>query len=195
MKQSQISISAAILAGGKSLRFGSDKALAEINGKPLIQRVIEGIPVGIADIFIIGNENRRPFDGFPVYNDLITSCGPLAGIYTGLQKSKHASCLILACDMPFVSKRLLERLLKEHLSNDGIATVYESSGGLEPLFAIYPKSATAVIAAQITKRDFKALNLLQNLELNIVKGEGEDDDRSICNINTIDELKKAKRLF
>ena len=78
-------ISATILAGGKSKRFGLDKSMYIYKGKPLIEYVIDIVKTAIEDISIIAdNGDRFEYLGFPVLPDLVHEIGPLGGIYTAL---------------------------------------------------------------------------------------------------------------
>ncbi len=88
-----------ILAGGKSSRMGRDKARIVIAGKPLLRHVrasaaATGLPVRI------------------IRQDAIPSCGPLSGIFTGLQRARSGWCLFLPCDMPLITPRLLGEVMK-----------------------------------------------------------------------------------
>ncbi len=77
-----------ILAGGKSSRMGEDKGLVLLNGKPMIQYVIEALKGVVSDIIIISNNASYNKFGIPVYPDIIKDKGPVGGIFTGLHHSK-----------------------------------------------------------------------------------------------------------
>ena len=77
-------ITGVILAGGKSSRMGFDKGLAILNGKPMIQYVIDVFEKLGLDIIIISNSPGYETFGYPIYNDLIPEKGPVGGIYTCL---------------------------------------------------------------------------------------------------------------
>lgn len=86
-----------ILAGGRSSRMGHDKSAIRLGGRTLLQIVTEtagtlGCPVGL------------------IRNDVVASCGPLGGILTGFRRFPETRLLFLSCDMPFVSRALLEAL-------------------------------------------------------------------------------------
>ena len=78
-------ITAVILAGGKSSRFGSNKALAEFKGIRLIERVTDILGKIFTKLIIITNSPvEYSYLNIPLYQDLIEGLGPIGGIYTGL---------------------------------------------------------------------------------------------------------------
>ena len=104
-------ITGVILAGGKSSRMGTDKGLLELNGKPLIQYAIDTLKsIGLEIIIISNNSDYEQF-GFPVYPDIIPDKGPIGGVYTALSYSSTEKNLIVSCDTPFLSKKLLNYLI------------------------------------------------------------------------------------
>ena len=146
------SIGAIILAGGKSRRFGSDKALSLFRGKPLIHTVINTTREITDNIIIISNSPQKyDFLPFPVVADLIPDCGPLGGIYTGLSYSNCEKNLVLPCDMPFVTSECLNYLIANTNGND--ITVPYHQNLLEPLCAVYSRSCLPYIKAQLEAKD------------------------------------------
>jgi len=145
-------IGAIILAGGKSRRFGSDKALSLFRGEPLIQSVINTVREITDNIIIISNSPEKyDFLPFSVFADLIPGCGPLGGIYTGLYYSNHEKNLVLPCDMPFVTTEVLNHLVINTNGND--ITVPYHQNLLEPLCAVYSRACLPHIKAQLESKD------------------------------------------
>ena len=105
-----------VLAGGKGLRLGRDKALVELDGENLLQRVISRLSFLNSDIILIVAEKQHPLEiaGYPklkVVTDIYPGKGPLVGIYSGLLSSDSAYNLVVACDMPFLNKHLIGYML------------------------------------------------------------------------------------
>lgn len=129
-------ISATILAGGKSKRFGLDKSMYIYKGKPLIEYVIDIVKTAIEDISIIAdNGDRFEYLGFPVFPDLVHEIGPLGGIYTALSTSKTEKVFIFACDMPNLNKNLIEYMIS--ISNNYDIIIPFLNSNYETLHAIY----------------------------------------------------------
>ena len=147
------SISVFILAGGKSSRMGEDKGLVILEGKPMVAYLLETLQELELPVSIISNESNYEVFGVPVYPDLVRDKGPLGGIFTALSHSKSDYCLILSCDSPFLSKRIICALL-ERAKPDTIL-FGQQSGKSHPFPGIYPVSVKT--------------NLKRHLDLNLLK--------------------------
>ena len=129
------SASIIVLSGGTSLRFGSDKSLATIEGKSLIARIIEAIPLKF-EIIIVGPD--------PVLSDAIYSCvreyppngGPAAGFKAGLEACTSEIVVLIATDMPFATTRTIN-LLNSLTSHDDAVMYVDMAGFKQPLAAVY----------------------------------------------------------
>ena len=83
-------ITGIILAGGKSLRYGRNKALVEVDGMRLIERVIRVMQPLFKDLMIITNTPREyDYLQLPMHEDLIKGLGPIGGVYTGVETAYH----------------------------------------------------------------------------------------------------------
>jgi molybdenum cofactor guanylyltransferase len=106
-------LSAAILAGGKSSRMGRDKALLPLvdGGAPMLAIVLDRLSAVADDLLVVAVDRERyePF-GARVVPDLYPGGGPLVGIHAAVAHAKHQHCLVVACDMPFLSAPLLDRM-------------------------------------------------------------------------------------
>lgn len=179
-----------ILAGGKSSRFGSDKGLTNFHGKPLVQYSVDLLQEVAAEICIVsGNPEYKRFN-YPVYSDIISGYGPLAGILTGLTYSKNEYNFVLSCDTPFVNLDLL-LYLKLHIHKKWIAVPVNPAGLFEPLCAIYSKNCIAVIQKMIENNDHKVLNLFAKVDTAVLKISDElpfYQENLFANINTLTDL-------
>lgn len=103
-----MSLLGAVLAGGLSTRFGSDKALAELHGRPLIEHAIAALSAQVSTVIVCGREWEdwvpdRPEPGL----------GPLGGINAALHTAAergYESVLTIPCDVPALPPDLLSRL-------------------------------------------------------------------------------------
>lgn len=159
-------ITAIIIAGGKSSRMGSNKALITYNGKRLIDWAIHKVEPLVSTIIISSN---TPLSGinYPIYADAFTDIGPLGGLHIGLAKSKTNWNLIIPCDMPNLDALVYYRLI-EKTSNTLAVVPKHSNGNVEPLVALYHKSVHAYIETQIQKKDYKLVHLLNQIAVTYI---------------------------
>jgi len=136
-----MSFSAVILAGGKSSRMGCDKAFAKLDGWTLLARQIQlARTSGAAEIFISGRPGvDYSVFGSNVLQDKFHDAGPLAGIHRALEVVPSPLLLVLAVDLPAMNANFLQQLAAGCPENAGV--VPRVAGCLEPLVAIYPKTA------------------------------------------------------
>ena len=101
-----------ILAGGKSSRYGRNKALADFDGIPLIERVIRVMESVFPRIILITNSpDEFAYLQLPMHEDLIKGLGPLGGILTGLEAISDEAGFFTACDMPFLNSKLVRHIV------------------------------------------------------------------------------------
>jgi molybdopterin-guanine dinucleotide biosynthesis protein A len=138
-------ITAYVLAGGRSVRMGSDKAFLELAGRSLLARALDLARAVTPHVRIVGDPEK--FAAFaPVVSDLYSGRGPLGGIHAALSNSATDFNLILAVDLPFLDPRFLHYLVAEAQSATATVTVPLAAGHLHPLCAMYRKQF--VIAAE-----------------------------------------------
>lgn len=174
-----------ILAGGKSSRMGQDKGLMLLNGKSMIEHVIETAKQITTQIIIVANNDDYKKFGLPVFKDDYQEKGPLGGIYTGLKNSLTENNLILSCDIPFVKKDLLQFIISESSEND--ITVAAFKDKIHPLIAVYRKTCEPVIKSCITQNELKVLNLFEKLNTKQVD-VSHFDSSNFRNINSENDL-------
>ncbi len=107
-------IKALILAGGQARRFGGgDKGLALLDGRTLIDHVLDALAGCEVALSANGDPGRFDAFGLPVLEDgEFTGMGPLAGLAAGLQWARDADVLIsVPCDTPILPPDLIPRLL------------------------------------------------------------------------------------
>lgn len=139
------SMTAIVLAGGKATRMGGrNKAFLKVDGKPIIENLLDKFKGLFDDILIVAND-PAPFNQLPIskgqntkiVSDIIPEKGPLGGIYTGLVTSRAKFNFVIACDMPFIDIGLIRYMYEK---SDGYDVVVPKVGDrYEPLFAIYSK--------------------------------------------------------
>ena len=196
-----MSANSIVLAGGKGLRLGRDKALAEIDGENLLQRVISRLGFLNSDIILVVTGSQQPLEiaGYPklkIVTDIYPGKGPLVGIYSGLLGSDSAYNLVVACDMPFLNKHLIGYMLDVSAGFD--ITIPRLGNMVEPLHAIYSKNCLKAIEKLLVEDSLKTDSLLKMVKVRYVEaGEIDSFDPehlSFFNVNTKADLDIAREL-
>src|SRR5262249_42771698 len=134
--------------------------------------------------------------GVRVVADAIAGAGPLGGLYTALLDAGHDRVLVLACDLPFVSAALLQRLATESGTSEEIdAVVPRTARGLEPLCAVYRKACAGRARAQIARGDLRMTALLADLSVRELGHDAlapEHGEALFENVNTPHDYARAR---
>ena len=181
---------AIILAGGKSSRMKEEKGLVNLNGKKLIEYVIESAKKFASHIIIItSNPDYKQF-GYLCIEDEMKEKGPLGGILTGLNHSTTSKNLILGCDMPFLSQTLLSAIIQNIGDEEVLLT--EHQGKAEPLCSVYDRNCITHIRLQIEQNQLKITNALGGLNTRTISFDREDwfKGNEFANINSFEEMRK-----
>jgi len=189
-----------VLAGGKSLRLGRNKALEEIGGQSLIQRVIERLELlGTEIIVVVAHADQvfPPDSKAKIVVDAYPGKGALGGIYSGLKVASSFHNLVVACDMPFLNIDLLRYLME--LSPDFDVVIPRLKVGLEPLHAVYSKRCLDPMEAALGEGRLKIADAFPTLRIRYVEqAEVEKFDPyrlSFFNINSKADLERARTLL
>ncbi len=176
--------SALVLAGGESRRMGLDKALLEVEGRPLIAHIVERLEDLFDDVVIgAGRSEDYGFLGRPVAADREPGQGPLMGIAAGLARIGHDLALVMACDTPFPDLRFAASLLDQAEGHD-LVIPRSRDGVFEPLFAVYRRSAAPAAEALLAAGRRSILGLLDTLRVRVVP---LPETVRLANINTLDD--------
>jgi molybdopterin-guanine dinucleotide biosynthesis protein A len=183
----------AILAGGMSRRFGSDKALADFGGTSLLKKLLGVLGNVVQDPVVIVNTPERYAD-LPVRRlvDVLPGCGPLGGVYTALTEFRTDAVLILTCDMPLVTAEVLTSLVAAWRPGDA-AVVGASGSGLEPFPGIYDTTLTQDIASLIREHDLGMRHFLfgrTGVRMIAVRGF----EKTFFNMNTPEDFAALQQL-
>ena len=194
------SLTAIILAGGKSSRMGPDKnkSMLRLNGKYLIDIVISKLKCVVGDNIIIVGPPERYLSYKQVVPDLFSQKGPLVGIYSGLKASSSQYNLVVGCDMPFLEVKLLKYMTKNINSNDIVIPHY-SDGYIEPLCAIYSKRCLETIERNLAEHIFSVRAIFSHLKVKFIEDEEikkyDPKFYSFFNVNFKHDFKKAEELI
>lgn len=191
-----------LLAGGKSTRYGSPKALAEVAGRSILDRGLAALDAAVGDAVIVAND-PRPYAsaGRPIRPDVRPGTGVLGGILTAIrwaEETDRQAALVLACDMPFVPPALLRRLVQR--ADAEAVSLADSAGprGMEPLCAVYGIQCADAIERALDRDQRAIVSFFSDVEvrrlpLSEVRRFG-DPDRLFFNVNRPEEKRRADEL-
>ncbi|HZV80979.1 MAG TPA: formate dehydrogenase accessory sulfurtransferase FdhD [Geobacteraceae bacterium] len=163
-------VTGVILAGGKSTRMGSNKALLAFRGRPLIETVYRTMAELFAEVVVVTNTPEEyAFLPCPKIPDVFIGGGSMAGIHAGLSWSSNPRVFVVACDMPFLDGGVIRGLAG--LLGDESVLVPETDGGLEPLHAFYAKGALQALEEVLTADRKKIIDLLLDMGARVVPAE------------------------
>lgn len=190
-------LAAAILAGGHARRYGGiDKSALTIGGVPILQRIVDTVRPNVAQVFAVGDHfGAAATLGLDVIEDAIPDAGALGGIYTAVAHSPCERTLVIACDMPFVSTRFVERLAAER---DADVVMAHDAKGYQPLCAIYTRACEAALRQRLERGERHAavpppgMRLVEigPAELSALDPEG----LLFVNVNTPHDYERARRI-
>jgi len=201
------SVLGAIIAGGRSTRYGEPKALATVGGERIIDRVVHALQNVTPDCVMIANSPEIACaTTLPSRPDAVADAGALGGIYTALLWARdegRRGVLAVACDMPFLSTSLLAELLlrASPLDRAGPDVVVPESGGrrsIEPLCAWYGTSCLQAVSDAVGRGDHRMIGFhddvrVERVPLADVRRFG-DPGVLFLNVNTREDRELAERL-
>ena len=192
-----------VLMGGRSRRFGSDKAAAPLGGRTMAEWAIRSARAACGEPVVLlgGSETTASHLGQPWRPDARADAGPLAGVVVGLEWSEELDrdgLLVLACDLPLVSPALLDAILAARGSGvDAVVPKQRAAPGLQPLCAWYAATALPHARACLQTGERSMLELIARMEVQHVEVERACDDSEVqlLNVNTSEQLALAERLL
>ncbi len=191
-------MNAIILAGGKNERMTKEKAFLKFEGKPIIKIIIEKAqPLFEAIIIVTNFPQKYEHLRVKVVKDVISYCGPLGGLYSGLKESKGHYNFVTGCDMPFLKVPLIKHLIDNCKGND--VTIPKFNGFLEPLCAIYSRNCLGAIREELNENNLAIRSIFSKVRMKYIPKKDflrfDPDLLSFFNINTRKDMERARRLF
>lgn len=193
-------VTGVLLAGGKSNRMGQDKRFLPIGDRTLLERGL-GTMCALFQYVCVVIAQDSPFlsANVPVFRDVVSHCGSLGGLYTGLHEASTPHIFVAACDMPFLNVSLIRYMIGLKEQADIIVASWNNR--LQPTHAVYSKRCTTVLEDMIHRREVKIQDAFQDPSLAvrfITEGEVRQIDpegRSFLNINNPADLEAARLLY
>lgn len=151
-------LSTILLAGGKSIRMGTDKAFLKLNGRPFVSILAEEF-TNLSDdiIVVIGRKEIREFkdildSSIRIMRDHYDYGSPVSGIATGLNYVKHSSTAIVACDLPLLKCGVIDLLYHKSIGHSASVPIWPR-GDIEPLRAVYNVHKTRIALDKALQKD------------------------------------------
>lgn len=174
--------------------MGTDKALLQVDGIPMLERVLRVMAENFASLLLIG-DRKDLFSRYalPVIADLYPGSA-LGGLYTGLLSADTDMVFVSPCDIPFPSSTLIRHLCSFARGFDAVVPLTEN--GFEPLFALYRKSCLEPMKRLLEQGNYRVYDFYPEVNVRLVNvGElsgAVDGKRSLLNVNTPDEYAAVK---
>jgi molybdenum cofactor guanylyltransferase len=194
MPSTKTSRAAFVLTGGKSSRMGTDKAFLEFGGQTLLLRAMNVAAAACDRVMVVGDPGRFGEFGATVA-DIFPGCGPLGGIHAALVSSDADLNLMLAVDMPFVSRELLAFLFTAAESSKALITVPRAGNGLQPLCAIYRRGFATHAEAALRAGKYKIDALFTRMPTHVIEentlAAAGFSEQTFFNLNTPQDCQAA----
>ncbi len=197
------SVAGLVLAGGKSSRFGSDKASALLAGRPMLQWVVSALGSTCDSIVVVraagqvlpGIDSPVPLN---VVEDEYPGKGPLAGLVSGFPAVRADVCFAVSCDSPLVRPELVAWLAGEAAGHDIVCPYVEEF--LQPLCAVYRPTTCLPVFRDFVERDILKITMAFGpLDALIVREPDiravDPDLRSFRNANRPEALADIQRML
>lgn len=191
-----------VLAGGSSSRFGSDKALAQFAGEPVLRLMLSRLGEVAVSVRIVGAADRYPEYRGKIVADRWPGQGPFGGILTALTASRgsgHGRNLIVSCDMPFLTPGWLAYLVERAAASEADVVYARSRGGDEPLCACWRTDALPLLQAAFdagVRRVTEGANRVRTEVLDEAHWKRFDSGgRLFWNMNTAEDYEQAVRIW
>lgn len=203
-KRNDLAAAGYVMSGGASTRFGFDKARAELSGQPMLKRMCTLLRGAVGSASVVAPIGRYSEFGERIVEDHWPGEGPLGGIITALmdaheQLQEHTWCLIVGCDMPFLTCEWLTYMKDRALASGAAVIAPQSASGLEPLCACWHTSATGKLQHAFEDGIRKVTEAMKRVSMEVIDekdwGPLDESGRLFWNMNTPAEYEEARRIL
>lgn len=185
-------ITAVILAGGKARRMGGeDKGLIDLDGRPLIEHVLQRVRPQVSRVVINANRNLERYAAFghPVISDTLSDFqGPLAGFLAVMQQNDSDFIVTLPCDGPCLPDNLVARLRQAQQQADAEIAVAHDGDRMQPVYALISTRLQSSLAAYLQAGERKIDRWYQ--QHHTVSVDFSDAPETFLNINTPEDRER-----
>ena len=185
---------ALILAGGENRRFLFHKGLAEIYGQRIIEITSSLLRKHFNKVWLSTNSPEIFFYlGLPMVGDMINLRGPMTGIFSALACTGAPEVFVAACDMPFISEKVITLIKNAYEGQDAVIPVFR--GDPQPLIGMYSNRIKDLMEERINGKRNAMRDLLHDIDVYYIQEQEvltvDPEGRSFVNINTREDLQRA----
>ncbi len=193
-------VTGVIQAGGKSTRMGGrPKALMELGGRRIIDRVADVVRAVTDDLLLVTNTPELYASlGLAMVPDVFPDHGSLGGIYSGLRAAPGDAAFTVACDMPFLTPEVA-RLVIDRAALADVVVPTSSGGRLETLHACYAKSCLGPMESKLRQGQLRIAGFFDEVRVLAIPEDEvahfRDPEIIFMNVNTPEELARAREVL
>ena len=188
-----------VLAGGKSQRFGEDKSQVKLDGKLLIDYILNEIISEFKEILIVSNNqiNFKHSDTISMISDLKKDQGPLGGVLSAMKWAKENNkdykwISTFPVDTPFFKKEILQNFLSEVNLDESKLFFIKSNNTRHNIFGIWSIDLMDKLEEDLNNGERKVELWANSIGVKVINMEFLNED-PFFNINSKEDLEKAKK--
>jgi len=191
-------VTGVIQAGGRSTRMGGEpKALLELGGKRIVERVVDALGAVLADLLVVTTTPELyAFLHLPMVGDRYPEGGSLGGIFTGVAAATGDAAFTVACDMPFIHPDVVRLVLAR--AGEADVVVPRVGDQHETMHALYAKACLAPMEARLRAGRLKIVGFFPDVRVLEIDTAAVARHRApeiaFMNVNTPEELARARAL-
>jgi molybdopterin-guanine dinucleotide biosynthesis protein A len=185
---------AIVLAGGRSSRMGTPKALLPFDGEPLIAHVVEALRAWFPEVVVVAARGQDlPPLPVTLVHDEVAYQGPVSGIYNGLRAAAGEVSFVTSCDSVFLNPEVIDLVLQRIADHD--VAVPHWQGRFQPLHAAYRRTVLPYLEEQLERGELRPVQLFDKVatrrideqEIRAIDPEGW----TFFNMNTPEDYEQA----
>jgi molybdenum cofactor guanylyltransferase len=210
-------VTALVLAGGAAIRMGGSKTGCRIGGSTLLGRSLKLADAMADEVLLLPGRRSLPAEAAgrrcvadwghestptptptPTHAPEPELAGPLAALGAGLEAARHEWCLLLPCDLPWLSAPVLGRLISQALRSPRESVAVRDEAGWQPFLALYRRTLATRVQAELDAGRRSLAGLLEHSDVEAVQADSlrdlDPDLRCLLNVNTPADLEAARLL-
>lgn len=182
-----------LLSGGKSRRMGTSKALLEIHGERMLDRVARA-GEGFGHRILSANDAEIPVPkGFLRCADVYPGCGPMAGIHAAFVNSDCDAMVVAPCDAPYYCAQLAQYLAGQYDPLWDAVVLMDQNGDLQPLCGLYTRGCVPVLESHLQQGKLRMKPMLELMATKYIELPPELHEHVFLNLNTPQDFEDFRK--